>query len=102
MTHSNTERDVSLRIIYPGESSLSASTQDPHKAAMLRGDIAELANKWMTFYQINPKVDKGTIFEFVSQHTLNYIDALEWVLRDIQSDPNTPDDVLDRVEAVLR
>jgi hypothetical protein len=102
MTHSITERNINLRIIFPGETSLSVSTQDPHKAAMLRAEVSDLARKWMTFFQVNPKVDDGTIFEFASQHTLNYIDALEWMLRDIQSDPNTPDDVLDRINAVLR
>lgn len=95
---------ISLRILLP-ECGISASASEgsPH-AEQLQRDVRNLANLWMAKFQINPNPNgfDGAAFEFITQGTLDYIDALEGVLEWMQADAKTPDAVLERIEKVLR
>lgn len=100
------KKSISLRIIFADNvrlsvcSRLAASTTDNQ----LRDDVRALAVKWMDKFNIDPKRElvEQAFFEFVSQDTLDYINALESVLEGLEADPDTPDEILEQIEKVMR
>lgn len=102
MTHDINERDLKVRVIFPRESTISAYTDDAKIGAQIRNDVQLVAMQWLNFFDIKPKTNRNAIYEFVSDYTLNYIESLEELLEEIRNDPDTSEDLYDRIEAVLR
>ena len=81
-------------------------TPDPESkhAMQLTRDVNNLANLWMAKLEVGLKTEAAqeATFEVLHKSTLEYIDALEGVLEWLQGAPDTPDEVLERIERVLR
>lgn len=95
---------LNLRVIFDGSS--LTFTPDPagENAADMRREVEDLAQRWMRRLELHPKPGafSEATFEFVSQDTLDYIEKLEDVLEWLRGDDNTPDEVMARIDEVLR
>lgn len=97
MTHS-------LRINFKGSGLTVTPDPTTKEGKQLSRDMRHLAELWMNKLEVNlkPEAIEEAAFEVLHQGTLDYIDALEGVLEWLQAQDDTPDDVLERIEKVLR
>ena len=70
----------------------------------MRDDVKKLGIEWLErlSMQLRPVAINEARYEFLLQSTLDYITALEGVLEGLQADPETPDEVLEEIERVLK
>jgi hypothetical protein len=70
-------------------------------APQMAEDVSQLACVWLKKLDMPLKIEDAS-FEFVTGETLDYIEALENLLEELQGDGSTPDHVLERIEKVLK
>lgn len=71
-------------------------------AKTMRNDVRGLAKEWAQHLGLKPESIEKNEVEFILKSTLDYIEQLEGVLEGLQANPNTPDDLLEEIERVLR
>lgn len=92
---------INLRIKGKG-CSLTAMPDVETYAATMRKDVRELAKEWVTHLGLKQEAIAKSEVEFILKSTLDYIEQLEGVLEGLQANPDTPDDLLEEIERVLR
>ena len=92
---------INLRIKAKG-CSLTAMPDRETYAKSMRNDVRMLAREWVIPLGLKQESIDSSECEFVLQSTLDYIDALEGVLHGLQASEDTPDDVLEEIERVLK
>jgi hypothetical protein len=92
--------EIALRIIKKG-STITAFPDATVHAPVMAQDVMNLAWKWLDTLEM-PVRREGARFEFVTDETLAYIEALEGLLENLQADPDTPDEVLEQIERILK
>lgn len=95
---------MNLRLKFSDKSSITAIPDPQTHGAAMAGDVKIIALEWLKHLNmpINQKSLDEARFEFLLQSTLDYIKALEGVLEGLQSDPETPDALLEEIEKVLQ
>jgi hypothetical protein len=71
-------------------------------ATTMRQDVRVLAMRWVPALGLKQESMGKNEVEFILQSTLDYIEQLEGVLEGLQANPDTPDDLLEEIERVLR
>lgn len=94
---------LNIRLNRKGGSLTLTAGSEVHQAQM-QADIKALGQEWFKHIDmgVNADVTEGEGVEFILQSTLDYIEALEGVLEGLQADPETPDELLEEIEKVLR
>jgi len=92
---------IHLRIKSKGYS-LTVMPNVESDAKSMGDDVRILAKAWAEHFGLKPvSVEKSEV-EFILKSTLDYIEQLEGVLEGLQANPDTPDDLLEEIERVLR
>jgi hypothetical protein len=97
---SESKPEIALRIIKKG-STITAFPDSTVHAPVMAQDVMQMAWEWLEILKMPVNLD-GARFEFVTAETLDYIEALEGILEDLQADPDTPDEVLEQIEKALK
>lgn len=92
---------IHLRIKSKG-CSITAMPDAETYAKTIRNDVRGLAKEWAQHLGLKPESIEKNEVEFILKSTLDYIEQLEGVLEGLQANPNTPDDLLEEIERVLR
>ena len=92
---------INLRIKGKG-CSLTAMPDAEIYSVPMRKDVRDLAEQWLKPMGLKPESIAKSEVEFILKSTLDYIEQLEGVLEGLQANPDTPDDLLEEIERVLR
>ena len=94
---------INLRIKSKG-CSITATPDPEFHGKTMRNDVRVLAKVWLNHLQIplKPEAVNASECEFILQSTLDYIEALENLLEHMQADPDTSDELLEKIEGVLK
>jgi hypothetical protein len=95
---------MNLRLKFNDKSAITAIPDPQIYGAAMASDVKILALEWLKHLNmgIKQKALDEARYEFILQSTLDYIKALEGVLEGLQSDPDTPDALLEEIEKVLQ